>query len=251
MKYPDGVACDHPGCLRHISHPCEGCGRIGGRPAPLFDTCVCGHIRQRHDVTKEVGVHDGGCRAFTHVDGKREACPCEAFAKPADFIQGNGRASDLSLDGLLADGDYGGYIAPTYGGITRSAYTTPGLNYAPPFNAHPDDVLAECLEAYAKMKEALEDPAVTLWRARILASWEKYGTVEPLDPRTVEHLAKEFAKPLEWPKIDIREKSWDDAFYRSPLMPISAGPRVPFKTRDEVQMDEESKQRRKEEEENG
>jgi len=28
---PDGVACSHPGCLAHISHPCEGCGRIGGR----------------------------------------------------------------------------------------------------------------------------------------------------------------------------------------------------------------------------
>jgi hypothetical protein len=28
---PPGVPCHHPGCLRHISHPCEGCGRIGGR----------------------------------------------------------------------------------------------------------------------------------------------------------------------------------------------------------------------------
>ena len=22
---PEGVACGHPGCLHHISHPCEGC----------------------------------------------------------------------------------------------------------------------------------------------------------------------------------------------------------------------------------
>ena len=29
--YPDGVPCDHPGCLRHITHPCEGCGRVEGR----------------------------------------------------------------------------------------------------------------------------------------------------------------------------------------------------------------------------
>lgn len=28
---PDGVPCKHAGCLSHISHPCEGCGRIGGR----------------------------------------------------------------------------------------------------------------------------------------------------------------------------------------------------------------------------
>lgn len=27
----DGVPCGHPGCLSHISHPCEGCGRVGGR----------------------------------------------------------------------------------------------------------------------------------------------------------------------------------------------------------------------------
>jgi NTP pyrophosphatase (non-canonical NTP hydrolase) len=29
--YQDGVPCPHPGCLNHISHPCEGCGRIAGR----------------------------------------------------------------------------------------------------------------------------------------------------------------------------------------------------------------------------
>jgi hypothetical protein len=27
----DGEPCSHRGCLNHISHPCEGCGRIGGR----------------------------------------------------------------------------------------------------------------------------------------------------------------------------------------------------------------------------
>jgi hypothetical protein len=27
---PDGVPCGHPGCLSHVSHPCEGCGRIAG-----------------------------------------------------------------------------------------------------------------------------------------------------------------------------------------------------------------------------
>lgn len=26
----NGEPCDHPGCLNHITHPCEGCGRIGG-----------------------------------------------------------------------------------------------------------------------------------------------------------------------------------------------------------------------------
>lgn len=31
VKYKDGQPCDHPGCMAHISHPCEGCGRTGAR----------------------------------------------------------------------------------------------------------------------------------------------------------------------------------------------------------------------------
>lgn len=31
QKYEPGQPCDHPGCLAHQSHPCEGCGRIGGQ----------------------------------------------------------------------------------------------------------------------------------------------------------------------------------------------------------------------------
>lgn len=26
----DGVPCSHIGCLNHVSHPCENCGRIAG-----------------------------------------------------------------------------------------------------------------------------------------------------------------------------------------------------------------------------
>ena len=28
----NGEPCSHTGCLHHISHPCEGCGRIAGYP---------------------------------------------------------------------------------------------------------------------------------------------------------------------------------------------------------------------------
>lgn len=27
----DGEPCEHKGCLHHITHPCEGCGRIAGK----------------------------------------------------------------------------------------------------------------------------------------------------------------------------------------------------------------------------
>lgn len=30
MKYKEGEPCEHPGCLNHVTHPCEGCGRIAG-----------------------------------------------------------------------------------------------------------------------------------------------------------------------------------------------------------------------------
>jgi len=29
--YKDGEPCGHIGCAKHITHPCEGCGRIGSR----------------------------------------------------------------------------------------------------------------------------------------------------------------------------------------------------------------------------
>lgn len=32
----DGEPCEHPGCLNHLSHPCEGCGRVGGRTPPQY-----------------------------------------------------------------------------------------------------------------------------------------------------------------------------------------------------------------------
>lgn len=32
----DGEPCSHTGCLSHISHPCEDCGRIGGI-TPAYD----------------------------------------------------------------------------------------------------------------------------------------------------------------------------------------------------------------------
>lgn len=34
----DGQPCSHPGCLRHLSHPCDGCGRIAGRRTLDFFT---------------------------------------------------------------------------------------------------------------------------------------------------------------------------------------------------------------------
>ena len=40
---PDGVPCDHVGCLQHVSHPCEVCGRVAGRRLTMRAADVCPH----------------------------------------------------------------------------------------------------------------------------------------------------------------------------------------------------------------
>jgi len=30
-KLKDGEPCEHKGCLNHVTHPCEVCGRVAGR----------------------------------------------------------------------------------------------------------------------------------------------------------------------------------------------------------------------------
>jgi hypothetical protein len=42
IKYNEFQPCEHRGCLSHISHSCEGCGRIGGDGIiyELCDYCV-------------------------------------------------------------------------------------------------------------------------------------------------------------------------------------------------------------------
>ncbi len=42
-NWPDGVPCDHSGCLSHVNQPCEGCGRFGGKTidyAKLLIRCM-------------------------------------------------------------------------------------------------------------------------------------------------------------------------------------------------------------------
>jgi hypothetical protein len=34
--FKNGVPCSHPGCLNHITHPCEVCGRFGARTTDGF-----------------------------------------------------------------------------------------------------------------------------------------------------------------------------------------------------------------------
>ncbi len=55
----DGEPCGHPGCLSHISHPCEGCGRTGG---VLVDKCWCGMDRAYCNHPKQLTDGSNGER---------------------------------------------------------------------------------------------------------------------------------------------------------------------------------------------
>jgi hypothetical protein len=66
---PDGVPCSHPGCLHHLSHPCEGCGRVGGRSQHLGERAV--------EPTQEDMSHVG------NVDPRR--CARKPIPGPADI----------------------------------------------------------------------------------------------------------------------------------------------------------------------
>lgn len=79
--YMEGEPCDHPGCLRHLSHPCEGCGRIGGRSVGKNSyTCI---KAVELGLDKDLYVCDD-CGAFGSTEGEvnhHESCVPGEFKK--------------------------------------------------------------------------------------------------------------------------------------------------------------------------
>lgn len=58
----DGEPCKHRGCLNHISHPCEGCGRIRGQYVLEFaiESDKYG-VRVIYDGDKHKIMYGGNC----------------------------------------------------------------------------------------------------------------------------------------------------------------------------------------------
>ena len=56
-----GEPCDHPGCLNHVTHPCEGCGRVAGENHwdPCSGRCrYCGAgDNYNHSFSCPTGLH--------------------------------------------------------------------------------------------------------------------------------------------------------------------------------------------------
>ena len=66
-----GEPCGHPGCLSHVTHPCESCGRVGG--SPRF---AQGGFLPRQDDKKRVLLDRGWWKC------KKCGAIFEAFSSP-------------------------------------------------------------------------------------------------------------------------------------------------------------------------
>lgn len=70
----DGEPCGHPGCLRHVTHPCEGCGRIAGRAAKAI---VFGSPEASAVLKADVALREQIAKAHNElatIDGEIKRC---------------------------------------------------------------------------------------------------------------------------------------------------------------------------------
>lgn len=98
-KPSDGEPCDHPGCLSHVSHPCEGCGRIAGRSlATATGSAPSSDLRA---AALRLGVAKLNCKTCVHghedtdgSDGSYWYCgmTCSKHEKlmPETYLEDNG-----------------------------------------------------------------------------------------------------------------------------------------------------------------
>ena len=79
MNVP-GEPCRHPGCLSHISHPCEVCGRIAGRTLTTDEVIVVAVLRE---------ISERGCSS--------EITACRSKGTYGELFQGIRRVVDRIL----------------------------------------------------------------------------------------------------------------------------------------------------------
>jgi hypothetical protein len=69
--YKFGEPCDHTGCASHITHPCEGCGRIAARRRPVRSSNVASIGYDAVNKVLEVEFHNGN-RVYQYFDVPEE-----------------------------------------------------------------------------------------------------------------------------------------------------------------------------------
>jgi len=101
----EGEPCGHPGCLNHVSHPCEGCGRIAGKWSPDEFT-----PKDHVTLVRELGITATCIDMGSCGECADDACPQRAAPRVA--APGPGEGCDkcsspyCECDGTC-DEDYG------------------------------------------------------------------------------------------------------------------------------------------------
>lgn len=81
----DGAPCDHPGCLSHVTHPCEGCGRVAGRGhyAGRTGSIYRAVFANRHYLDLEtLGGSDTATRIAMEATAGRYGRPAQVIIDP-------------------------------------------------------------------------------------------------------------------------------------------------------------------------
>jgi len=96
----DGEPCSHVGCLHHVSHPCEGCGRIGG----VHQVCgVNGCTRRAVTGASGWPAHKESVHSYFHELG----CPhCDSESHCLVDCEANLR-NEQKLTKIFGDGGSG------------------------------------------------------------------------------------------------------------------------------------------------
>ena len=61
----EGIPCSHPGCLSHITHPCEGCGRIAGSTVLPKKIYIW---KDKHDGSQTLQLSKSGSGMYQNVE---------------------------------------------------------------------------------------------------------------------------------------------------------------------------------------
>lgn len=77
-----GQPCGHPGCLAHITHPCEGCGRIGGLP-------VCSYSIIMDDPVSEPLTEEQVQKQSEWWNSLEERLGVRLHTQQTDWIEGD------------------------------------------------------------------------------------------------------------------------------------------------------------------
>lgn len=67
----DYEPCSHPGCLSHISHPCEGCGRVGGKQITGDQTAGAKWVIAKPVYSNRPSVYSSGHADVTWIPDLR------------------------------------------------------------------------------------------------------------------------------------------------------------------------------------